>query len=222
MSRPTDSALREMLSSGALSCHPPEMLAMAEELLELREVKARHLATIRMLTMDEATAEDVAELRRQNAALIAEVGTLRSERAELLARIEGNGRTVTTRLDRLAEICGCPEWQYPGQVVRDVEAMAAELDATIVERDKLRAQLGAVREVVTGPMGHPPSRRHWRDILAILDGEVATQCRHCFEVAELRPCCVSDSCKVCDRCWANSEGNFHSCPTHRRRVERES
>jgi hypothetical protein len=43
-------------------------------------------------------------------------------------------RTVKERLDRLATICGCPEWDYPGQIVRDVEAVAKE-------RNRLRAAL---------------------------------------------------------------------------------
>jgi hypothetical protein len=50
-------------------------------------------------------------------------------------------RTVKERLDRLATICGCPEWDYPGQIVRDVEAVAKE-------RDRLRAALDVVRQAV--------------------------------------------------------------------------
>lgn len=29
--------------------------------------------------------------------------------------------------DALARLCGCPHWDYPGQVVRDVAAMKADL-----------------------------------------------------------------------------------------------
>jgi hypothetical protein len=29
-------------------------------------------------------------------------------------------------LDEIARVSGCPEWDYPGQVVRDVQALAAE------------------------------------------------------------------------------------------------
>jgi hypothetical protein len=31
-------------------------------------------------------------------------------------------------LDEIAALCGVPEWEYPGQVVRDVRAVVAERD----------------------------------------------------------------------------------------------
>ena len=43
-------------------------------------------------------------------------------------------------LDAIAEICGCPHWEYPGQVVRDVKSLRAlteKQDQTI--RENLRA-----------------------------------------------------------------------------------
>lgn len=30
---------------------------------------------------------------------------------------------ATDALDAIAKLCGCPSWQYPGQVMRDVEMM---------------------------------------------------------------------------------------------------
>ena len=42
--------------------------------------------------------------------------------------------------DEIARICGCPTWEYPGQLVRDVRALADERDALRLERDSLRAQ----------------------------------------------------------------------------------
>lgn len=48
--------------------------------------------------------------------------------------------------DKIAELCGCPEWEYPGQLVRDVEALAAK-------RDSYRAALRDVkRQVEAGQM----------------------------------------------------------------------
>ncbi len=34
--------------------------------------------------------------------------------------------------DEIAKLCGCPTWEYPGQVIRDVQGVVAE-------RDRLRA-----------------------------------------------------------------------------------
>ena len=44
----------------------------------------------------------------------------------------------TNAFDAIAVLCGCPTWEYPGQIVRDVEAL-------VKERDEARA---AHREVV--------------------------------------------------------------------------
>lgn len=30
---------------------------------------------------------------------------------------------ATDALDKIAKMCGCPQWDYPGQVVRDVECL---------------------------------------------------------------------------------------------------
>ncbi len=39
---------------------------------------------------------------------------------------------ATDALDAIAKLCGCPAWEYPGQVVRDVAAL-------VTERRRLRA-----------------------------------------------------------------------------------
>lgn len=36
---------------------------------------------------------------------------------------------ATEAFDAIAKLCGCPEWDYPGQLVRDVERLARERDA---------------------------------------------------------------------------------------------
>lgn len=53
------------------------------EITRLREAQTRHLALIAHLTKVEPTDGEVYELRSQNAALIAEVGTLRSRLREV-------------------------------------------------------------------------------------------------------------------------------------------
>ncbi len=40
--------------------------------------------------------------------------------------------------DTIAELCGCPHWDYAGQVIRDVKGV-------IRERDLIRAELGELR-----------------------------------------------------------------------------
>lgn len=44
--------------------------------------------------------------------------------------------------DDIAKLCGCPHWDYPGQLVRDVETLIQERDkaasALVAERDKFR------------------------------------------------------------------------------------
>lgn len=34
-------------------------------------------------------------------------------------------------LDEIAALCGCPEWEYPGQVIRDVRLLRERLEAVI-------------------------------------------------------------------------------------------
>lgn len=54
-------------------------------------------------------------------------------------------------LDKIATICGCPSWDYPGQVVRDVQQLQGERDAarlalasTQQELEEVRAALNTV------------------------------------------------------------------------------
>lgn len=46
---------------------------------------------------------------------------------------------VAGAFDKIAALCGCPKWDYPGQLVRDVEQLKDE-------RDRLRAQLGEMED----------------------------------------------------------------------------
>lgn len=58
-------------------------------------------------------------------------------REALEAQLLDHDRVETERLDRLAALCGCPEWDYPGQVERDVAAVVAD-------RDRYRTALEAI------------------------------------------------------------------------------
>jgi hypothetical protein len=46
----------------------------------------------------------------------------------LNAEEEEDDPAVVKAFDQIAEACGCEEWEYPGQLVRDVEALAEDRD----------------------------------------------------------------------------------------------
>jgi len=55
----------------------------------------------------------------------------RTENADLLAKVQDLEAQVASdaakpALDKIAELCACPDWDYPGQVVRDVELLHKE------------------------------------------------------------------------------------------------
>ena len=59
--------------------------------------------------------------------------------SDTTAEDHARGDAATTALDAIAKLCGCPRWDYPGQVVRDVGALATERDAAreiIAGRDR--------------------------------------------------------------------------------------
>lgn len=61
------------------------------------------------------------------------------EPAKLLAQRDElmRGQPGMDAFNEIARLCGCPEWDYPGQLVRDVAKLAAE-------RDQLRATVEPV------------------------------------------------------------------------------
>jgi hypothetical protein len=58
-----------------------------------------------------------------------------------LAGYEPKSNAATEALDAIAKLCGCEQWQYPGQVVRDVESLRARLAEVEAKRDKLQTRL---------------------------------------------------------------------------------
>lgn len=61
-------------------------------------------------------------------------------------------------LNKIAAACGCPQWDYPGQVVRDVLALAKERDELRMRCDLAGAQLSMVASEICGD-----SKLHWQD-----------------------------------------------------------
>jgi len=68
------------------------------------------------------------------ARLAQEVECLRAELAE--AKAERNTDAATVAFNAIATATGCSTWEYPGQIVRDVEAL-------VLERDNFRARIAA-------------------------------------------------------------------------------
>ena len=54
---------------------------------------------------------------------------------ELIAAVgEGQESAAEKALDDIAALCGCPEWDYPGQLVRDVRDLKERLYVMQVEK----------------------------------------------------------------------------------------
>lgn len=72
-----------------------------------------------------------------------EQGTLPGVQRDRIAK-----SAAEVALDQIAEACGCPEWQYPGQVVRDVEAIVSERNAArLVAGSAVQSRLVIARDV---------------------------------------------------------------------------
>jgi hypothetical protein len=56
-------------------------------------------------------------------------------------------------LDDIAKLCGCAEWEYPGQVVRDVEVIVRERERTLRSLYATRARDVPWREALAGIVG---------------------------------------------------------------------
>jgi hypothetical protein len=54
---------------------------------------------------------------------------------------------IEEAMDDIAKLCGCAEWDYAGQVVRDVGLVVSE-------RNRLRAELAHARPTVAGALTH--------------------------------------------------------------------
>jgi len=54
-------------------------------------------------------------------------------------KLDAHEDASTPAFDEIAKLCGCPEWGYPGQVVRDVELVIERLRVAEAVRDDARA-----------------------------------------------------------------------------------
>ncbi|HEY1956750.1 MAG TPA: hypothetical protein VGH28_14115 [Polyangiaceae bacterium] len=66
----------------------------------------------------------------------------KAERDEALAQLAA--LRGDTPWDELAALLGCPQWEYPGQIIRDVKALMSSRDTITTMHRKLEATLAAV------------------------------------------------------------------------------
>lgn len=60
--------------------------------------------------------------------------------ATMALKLDAHEDASTPAFDEIAKLCGCPQWEYPGQVIRDVERV-------VKERDELRERLRVAEAV---------------------------------------------------------------------------
>lgn len=91
----------------------------------------------------------IAELESYNHGIAETQDRLQAEVARLKEELEAEQKVhsdaATNAFDEIAAICGCPEWHYPGQIVRDVLALRDQLRARISELE------AGLREIVRLP-----------------------------------------------------------------------
>ena len=81
------------------------------------------------------------DLLRRVSWLVKEAASSREERdkaRDAYASAVGPDGATTMALDAINELVGCGDWEYPGQLVRDVQKVKGERDAALAEIKKLR------------------------------------------------------------------------------------
>lgn len=99
--------------------------------VEARLLRAR-LRDVAQILVAEVGAEGPASVEDVARRAVAEIRRLR-------AATETRNSAAEQALNEIAALCGCPEWEYPGQIVRDVKVALARARQEGVEsalRDK--------------------------------------------------------------------------------------
>lgn len=63
--------------------------------------------------------------------LLDQLEAVERERDDLQLQVDAHNDASTPAFDEIAKLCGCPEWEYPGQVVRDVQNVVKALRAAL-------------------------------------------------------------------------------------------
>lgn len=134
----------------------------AERRLKLRDENARknvrtatayhaQAALVRLLACDMLNLDRTGGALDLIASKDAELRSAREEletaRRELTAerdRRRQSASAAVNALDEIAAACGCADWEYPGQVVRDVGTVLRERNEAMKERDEARAERDAI------------------------------------------------------------------------------
>lgn len=72
------------------------------------------------------------------------------------ARAEKSAAELT--LDEIAVLCGCPQWEYPAQVVRDVKNTVEAFDRATAELQALNARLDKIIPVIESSLAAQESK----------------------------------------------------------------
>jgi hypothetical protein len=135
----------------------------------------------------------------------AELSRCNDRLAELKAALdfqrESYGGAAGDAFDAIAKLCGCEQWDYPGQLVRDVERMNAERDGQARRIDQLtRSATIALDDEETAR------------------AELATALQQCANVAAAFPRCYFGECQKAAIWMA---GNNWVCEDHESRLQGE-
>jgi hypothetical protein len=114
------------------------MMAMKAE----RDAARKQLDTAQNLILDLHEENDpegeVAKLRAELSLCHDRVTELKTA---LDSQRESYGGAANDAFDAIAELCGCEQWDYPGQLVRDVQALREKLTTAEAERDAEHAKV---------------------------------------------------------------------------------
>jgi hypothetical protein len=90
--------------------------------------------------------------------------------ADMAMKLDCHEDASTPAFDEIAKLCGCQTWEYPGQVVRDVQHVVNERDALAKRRDELLATIARL----SNELPFPDEVKNWTEQRAKLVAEVGT------------------------------------------------
>lgn len=64
-----------------------------------------------------------------------------NELADVEIAVDAYKTASEPAFDEIAKLCGCPQWDYPGQLIRDVQNVVQERDNLRGDLDDARAKL---------------------------------------------------------------------------------
>ncbi len=90
------------------------------------------------MTLSPEQLAEALELAQDFLEILNERKALRARVAELEQMVDCHDDASTSAFDEIAKLCGCEHWEYPGQVVRDVQSVVALRDRAVEELARLR------------------------------------------------------------------------------------